>query len=273
MNPILWAYLGVGNSSTDTANRCVGRKEFLSGGGGWEELLETRILPIKELGCPNIIIGNPAGELPGLQQADAWALAKKAGLTLLSDTGAFVRAMWAAKPEGINLMAYMGGVNNSSYIKAGATHRDRLRRARQCYQPIFDGGIGLALDGDAEIHPNSDASEIVDALAEFQPDPRRPQYLEAMWASSWGTDRPCVVLETEYQRTKARASVKNAGVYRIIDNSGGDPLQVNKPEWWLAEGPKRAAQIRADGHGIVVSADPFVDAKMPFSVLAVAPTS
>lgn len=269
MNNPLYAILGIGNSGGDASQRLVNRREFLPCGGGWMSILTSRIIPLIGLGFTNIVIANPAGEVPGFQQAEAWIEARKAGLSLLADIPAFVTAMQIARSKGANLLCYMGGVLNSTYIRQGKDHRQRLRRAMECYKPVFDADVGLVLDGDAAVHPNSDASEIIDALAECRPNPDRPQMLEALCDSSWGTDRPVVVRDSTY-RTGSKRPAKGQDCYRIIDNAGGTGAMVNSPEWWRTVGPQQVALIRADGHGVWVNSDPFVDSGMSASVLEVA---
>lgn len=265
---------GMGNSGREPAKRCVNRTEFNEGGHGWPQFTDTHLLPAIGLGATVIQIPNPAGEVPGPMQAEAFREAERAGLPLLADTRAFVRAVRATRDAGASVIVYMGGVGGSRYIKGGSTHRERLRRARECYQPIFDSGAALALDGDAVLPTNSDDSEIVDALAEFQPDPTVPQYVEALWGarSRWCWDRPCIIFDSTYRIWK-RLGFSGLGftdaptrqgvrLHRIIDS-----FDVNDPAAMLADGPKAAQAIYDDGHGVIVNGDTFIDGRVRFDVV------
>lgn len=268
----LRAVIGIGNSGEDPARRCVNRIEFNQGGGGWPQLLDTRILPTIALGAVPVI-ANPAGEVPGPQQAEAFIEAAHAGLPLMADTVAFVKAIRAAcAVAGQPVIVYMGGVFSSRYIHAGTTFKAKLRRARQCYQPVLDSGAILALDGDSEAQTNTDNARIIDALSVMQADPTTPQIIEAIWGihGSWAYDRPCVIIDGTYRRWKAEgwathgvidpaSNPQHSRVSRIIDAAG---------ETWLSDASKAAQSVWADGHDVWVTADPFVDNRVRFEALA-----
>jgi hypothetical protein len=131
----------------------------------------------------------------------------------------------------------------------------------------------LGLDGDAQVTPNSNEAQILDALAELQPDPQNPQFLEALNLSKWGRDRPIIVLDSTYRRNRDLGFV---GMYpplpvqpvlRIVDNlnNPSDGAPMNDINWWLGDGKKQVESIQRDGHIPILNADPFIDHKVKFS--------
>jgi hypothetical protein len=273
--PPYLAQLNVGGFGTDQDARLyrTGRAQFLPGGGGWPALVDEVIMPAIKLGAPGILLFLPHGlPGPGVFQAEPPA---SIALThpLLVDN--FIKAFEPVRALGIPVVYYIGGTRRSDYIHHGKTHRERLRRARECYQLCFDAGMILALDNDSDVPNNSDVQEIDDALAVFQPDPSIPQMIEALWGlhNTWSWDRPCWVLESTYQKWKKLGweaqglrDPRGPGlppVYRNVDcDLSGD---------WLTAIRHCVGDIVGDGHRAILPLDAFTGNSTPFGAAFAAP--
>lgn len=275
--PTFLVSLNVGNSGSDPATRYVNRLEFLPGGGGHPALVAGRATRALELGAPGIYLGLPHGfhMINGLYQAEPPEFIRAAGFPLLVDdfAEAWTEITFGA---GVPVLYYTGGIKSTVYIRAGRNDRERLRRARQCYQLCFDAGMMLGLDGDCAIYPNTNEAQIADALAEMQPDASKPQFIEALNGTSWGRDRPLIVLDSSYRRWRAHTGnlswlppTPAQAVYRIVDNldNPDDGAPINSPAWWADAGRRQVAEIVADRHFPIINSDPFCNDGIPFKTV------